>query len=86
MNAFLRIEARRLLAVEPEDAGVARKACSRHGHRPIEDRPFDCRACAEEFAAILHAGADANRSLVKWKNDAMKLLREAFGITEAKQP
>ena len=76
-----RVEARRLLDLEePEDGSV--KHCHKHAGA-LEGRPVGCEACLDELVDILHSAADANLFLRQWRNDATKLLREAFGIAEA---
>ena len=84
MNEQLRTEARRLLLLKDFGAeGVRRWCCTRHSHKAIEDRPDECDVCHKELIGLLLSGADANRSLVKWRDDAAVLLREAFGLAAA---
>ncbi len=75
-----RTEARRLLELQEPEAGSV-KHCHKHTGT-LEGRPVGCEACLDELVDILDSGANANLSLVQWKTDATKLLREAFGIAQ----
>ena len=82
MNEQLRTEARRLLDVEEPEHGK-RPRC-RHHVGPMENRLVQaCAKCTDEMLWILHDGAKANRFLNQWRDEAMKLLRETFGLAAA---